>query len=504
MRRYTLTVLILLGFVSLADASPGKPYTGWNATGTLSSGSGTIARDSGSSFPVSATILTDGQTIDSPTFTVSASGTLIVITVATHNFSGNIMVPVALSWIGGDPTGVSAFTLRVDGKTSGGQIGTSIFTATATSPITSKQIRATYNATATQVASAISVDVLTGANSTTFGGTVASNNSDSALVLIRGTITGVSAGSWIFAGCTTESVTPTTVAGTTEIAEAAQTYEWAAIGANTTGTSGDIEVGWSGASANWQSFAALEIKPASAPQLPGWASTGGTGASYRTFNLDSGFPKVTAQTAGNTSSTIATAAFNTTGPSLIVAVAAVGSSSQDAVPISIAGGGLTWTSQVDVPLTGTYANWAGVRIWTASSSSSLSSATVTATFSNTGGHAATLAVYSFTGGTVGNVAGATGTPNSDSARSGNIAITASAGAILLAVTLDGSSAAGLTPYTTGISVATDTSATDEVGGNTVSILNVRSTSMLTAQSYNIGATSNSVYSSVAAIEIKPQ
>jgi hypothetical protein len=105
------------------------------------------------------------------------------------------------------------------------------------------------------------VDALTGA-STTMGNT---NTAlwDSVNTPAQVTVSSITAGSWIYvAGVGENTATFTPVTSTTEHVEALNTGgNWvaAAAGANVTGTSGNILVGWTGNSL-WGTASALEIK----------------------------------------------------------------------------------------------------------------------------------------------------------------------------------------------------------------------------------------------------
>jgi hypothetical protein len=216
-----------------------------------------ISRDTGASFPIIAGQITGPvTTVDTATFNVTAAASLIVVRVALGNYNAaNWWTPTCV-WIGGTPANASAFTSQIDWAMDGaGSYRVAIFTATVSGALTGVSVRAGGTNSAADIdrpAISVAVDALVNASATmgTSGGVGAISTPFSPQVAL----TGVVAGSWIFAAAAGENYVVSTVpdfspvSGTTEDAgndrHNAAANAGTVTGVNTTGTSGSVTAGW--------------------------------------------------------------------------------------------------------------------------------------------------------------------------------------------------------------------------------------------------------------------
>lgn len=232
-----------------------------------------ITRDTGSSFPVTLGF-TDAFMVPatSAAFSTSASVCLIVVCVAWRNNTASAS-PHTVAWNTATPAGASAFTQVKAISAAAGNIASSIWTATTTSPLTNVHVDTSVSVGDSQDCASITIDALTGAQSTI--GASSSATSDAVAINRALTVTGVVAGSWLYVALSSDgAVALTTVASTTTLLETLEVANGmnGDVGVNTSGTSGSISVGWTGTQA-FNAMVAVEIKAISiptyiAPQYP--------------------------------------------------------------------------------------------------------------------------------------------------------------------------------------------------------------------------------------------
>ena len=257
-----------------------------------------IIRDTGASFPLLASATGTVQTVAAAAFTPASANPLIVVTVALENFNGTSFVSNTVSWSGGTPTGASAFTKRIEGISTGTTNCISqVWTATGPNAGVSGTVTSSAGASSTQGAISLMVDALVNAQSTVGVSNSVFHSTSGANSIV---LTGVTAGSWLYVANGDEGAALTPVASTTEVQETIDANSArAAIGANTTKTSGNITVGWTG-NTGYNTVAALEILVTAAANPNGSTSAPKVTATIvtRTVTASSGSttsaPKVTA------------------------------------------------------------------------------------------------------------------------------------------------------------------------------------------------------------------
>ena len=216
-----------------------------------------IARDTGAStFPVTQAIFdTAGTSRNLTAFSTSAATTTLIVYFAWRG-NANVALPYTVTWVGGTPSGATAWTRAIEqGITGTGAnvIGCAVWTASATSALTSVQVNvAKSGADESSNEATFAQDALTGAGtSITNTGQVHSNNGSAVNRAV--TLAGVASGSWLYvsysgddsgANLTAQTNTTTNIENR-QMAAGGQ----AASGANITGTSGSITVGWTGTQA---------------------------------------------------------------------------------------------------------------------------------------------------------------------------------------------------------------------------------------------------------------
>ena len=268
-----------------------------------------ISRDTGASFPILASATGTVQVVTAAAFTPSASGTLVVVTVSGENFVGNNFGGNTVSWSGGTPTGASAFTKRSEIIIGLGNCFAQVWTASGPNSGVSGTVTSTTGSSSTQGAISLMVDALVSASTTMGVQNTASANSV--------TLTGVTAGSWLYVGNGDEGAALSPVANTTEIQEIIDASSArGAVGVNTTKTSGNISVGWgSGGAGNVA--AAQEIKVSAAANPNGSTSAPKVTASIVNRSVSASgaattsVPKVTVSIVNRTVSALGGAATST-------------------------------------------------------------------------------------------------------------------------------------------------------------------------------------------------
>jgi len=235
-------------------APPGVHYKGTVGTGSVAWTPPGIARDTGASYPLMASGLGIPASFNISGVTVSASSSVIVVVLVGSSGNGaHVLWAPTIAWNGGTPEGASTFTLSSSRNTTYSFVN--IWTATTSQSVSAAQINFTFPNAYSDTgwdSYAATVDALTGAS-----GTGVSGNSSSPGSV---TLSGVTAGSWLYAGH--YSFFPGTlsdVSGTTRLIRSLNTNNDAVIGVNTDGTSGSVTVGWT-ASGSGPEAAALEIK----------------------------------------------------------------------------------------------------------------------------------------------------------------------------------------------------------------------------------------------------
>lgn len=220
-----------------------------------------IARDGGSSFPILASNTGAFSSITTGTFSTSNATTNIIVRFAWGNVDGTSDAPFTVAWNGGTPAGASTFTRMVGGNaTANSAENAEIWTANCTSTLSAVSVTVTAASSSTNANAQVAVDAITGYatdQSTALTGSTASASGSSVARNI--TLNSVQNGSWIFWGAFSETGPMSPVANSNENAESVSASpSYAAVGDNTTGTSGSVNVG-EASSAAWSAAAALEV-----------------------------------------------------------------------------------------------------------------------------------------------------------------------------------------------------------------------------------------------------
>jgi hypothetical protein len=214
-----------------------------------------ISRDGGSAFPIKVTANGTVGNVTSGTFSVTNSPALIVVTVARENFTGTNQTPFSIAWTGGTPANASVFTKQKEALAATNNGVAQVWTATTTGSLSSVSVDITATSS-TQASLAVTIDALLGAQ-TTIGVFNTAVNTSSAPNNI--TLTGVTAGSYLYVANYDEGAALSPVGSTNEQQETVDvSTSRSAVGDNTSGTSGNINVGWTGNTA-FNGLAAVEI-----------------------------------------------------------------------------------------------------------------------------------------------------------------------------------------------------------------------------------------------------
>jgi hypothetical protein len=242
-------------------------------------------------------------------------------------------------------------------------------------------------------------------------------------------------------------------------------------------------------------------------------STGGSATSADSGNdtstpappvtLDPGFPKVA--TISGTSGAASTTALSTTfdvpsGGRMVVAVVVWGQWGGAGVwPVTVTGGGLSWTSAAQTVSVVMFPNAVGVGIWTAWVSAATPGVTVTATRSNSVPADAILAVYSLGGAssTIGTTGITNGFPN-DVPLSVSLP-TVAAGSFAVLGLLDGNGMSGIRGKTLATTIYDATLASGS--GNGLAVGHLRAAPTVAAQ-LTVGQDVALQYDVGAAVEIR--
>lgn len=337
-----------------------------------------ISRDTGSSFPIIAGATGTVSSVTTATFSTSAATTLIVVTVGLANNQGDGWAPPTVAWSGGAPAGASTFTRQTEQhNASFSNHGAAIFTAACTSTVTDKAVVVSGLIESVGATISVMVDALVGA-STTMGG-VGGSNWDGVGTAPTASMTSVVSGSWIYVAMGAENgATATPVTDTTESDERNyNTSVYSAVGANTTGTSGSVSVGWSN-SYTYGAVAALEIKQ-------------DTISEFLTANVAQG-----ATLTGTT--TFLSNTFSTTGLKTILIPGAYNSFDTGTSDITLAWTGGTPANATALSKVATGStSYLQTGIWMATTTGDLNNVGVTMTQTGTAGvnDSALLAIYAF-------------------------------------------------------------------------------------------------------------
>jgi hypothetical protein len=225
---------------------------------------------------------------------------------------------------------------------------------------------------------------------------------------------------------------------------------------------------------------------------------------------DTGFPK-SVQCAFSTCSPMSTASFTTGGPNrLMVAVVIASGYTSYSVkpvvfPVTVSGASLSWTQVYsEIFPSGTYANMAGVSIWTAPAVSTLTSQTVSVSWQNATNYAnVLLSVYSLANAqtTIGGSGGVM-----DPSGSNNVAIEAtltvkSKGSYIVGGMLDTQQNTGF--VSDGYLLA-NTTVDNQFNGERNSLGSIHKTTVTSATgSLTVGTARTNTYQVAAAVEIMP-
>jgi hypothetical protein len=239
---------------------------------------GAIARDTGAStFPVTGSrVDTNVATVVSTAFSTSQAVTLIV-GVGYRNNTPSIF-PMTVTWHTSTPSGASSWTKVREDHTPGGEVDAAIFIATASSVLSSVQIDITATATEASNSVAYEIDAITGASTTiTNTGGVTSNGTTVNRFV---SLTGVVSGSWLYVASSADDsgAVYTTQTNTVKAVEtrAGVNGHQSAAGYNSSGTSGSVNVGWTGTQA-WIVLTAIEVPSGGPPpSVPYLFQQGGT------------------------------------------------------------------------------------------------------------------------------------------------------------------------------------------------------------------------------------
>lgn len=212
-----------------------------------------ITRDGGASFPVVAGNTGTIGSVTTASFDVDNPAQLVAV-LGFGNFDGGDRDPYTVSWNGGTPANATAWTKQVEGILAPGTHSASVWTATCSAALTGVSVTAS-GTSGSNTAISLAVDALlnTGGVGNSASRATAGNNSVA--------VTGVSAGSWIYVGgCFEAPGTVSPTGNTTELNEAliGGVSFVSATGADTSGNSGSITVGWGG-TFSFGAIAALEI-----------------------------------------------------------------------------------------------------------------------------------------------------------------------------------------------------------------------------------------------------
>jgi hypothetical protein len=223
MRRVLLALAVVLA-----------PATAWGA----------IARDGGASYPVAASNTGTINTISTGNLTTSTASTLVVCTVGVANGNGAVQSISSVAWASANGSCSSFARQDYHVVYSAGDVyDAGVWTSTCSSTFSGIAVTATAANSAALTSMGISCDALTG----TGGVGQRLDGAWSATLANSVVVPSVTAGSWVYVAAANETISAMTpVANTTEIIDTASSYPVdVGIGVNTTGTSGDITVGWS-------------------------------------------------------------------------------------------------------------------------------------------------------------------------------------------------------------------------------------------------------------------
>jgi hypothetical protein len=220
-----------------------------------------IARDTGSAYPVSASANSGTVTaVTTATISATADTTLIVVSVGMSNANPTNWSPPTVAWASANAS-CTGFTSQVSYTSASSDKNASIWTSVCSGAFSNIAITVTAGGTgSTNAVMVVTVDALKGA-STTVGASNGAAWSGSSTAPTT-TVAGVATGSWIYVAAGAEAgASGTPVADTTEIIDQTNGSgpSFATTGVNTTGTSGNIPVGWSD-STTWGAVAALEVQ----------------------------------------------------------------------------------------------------------------------------------------------------------------------------------------------------------------------------------------------------
>lgn len=210
-----------------------------------------IARDTGAStFPVT-TSGTGGSSVISPSFSTSQACVLVVCVslAAPSNEVGDQTV----AWTSGTPSGATGWTRLgiAEWFNSSISVNTSavtIWTATCSSPLSGASITVTCPSSGVVGSYGVTIDALLNTNG--FGNSASQVAPDPLVFSFDGrvTVSGVSAGSWIYVvlAYAPTSGNPSAVANTSNIVDHYDSFQGDEnlVGLNNAGTTGSIQVGW--------------------------------------------------------------------------------------------------------------------------------------------------------------------------------------------------------------------------------------------------------------------
>lgn len=249
--------IILLALVALPARAQVKPWgKGVVGSGAVQWVPPGLSRDGGAAFPITAGATGTQSGVTTAAFSTSAATTLCVARVGYGTFDGVAVTPIAVAWSGGSGCSTT-WTKQIEGVGNSVYSG-SVWTAACATQVVGRAVAVTGVASRTNTAIDVAVDCLLNASTTM--GVTASMGQCAGSVAQSATMTGVTAGSWLFAATTGEAVPLAPVANMAEEDERDNgTSDAAAVGLNSTGTAGNILVGWSTASV-CGGMGALEIK----------------------------------------------------------------------------------------------------------------------------------------------------------------------------------------------------------------------------------------------------
>lgn len=220
---------------------------------------GTIARDSGSSYPVVASQNTGTvSSVATATMSTSAATTLMVCAVGMANGNPTAWAPPTVAWTSANGSCTSFTSQSSQTHASGSAHHCSVWTSSCTSTFSSIGVTVTPSASSANAVLTVACDALRNA-STSMGVTAGTTWSASRAVSIS--VAGRTANSWVYVSAGTEgasSVAPLTYTDETADASNSTHPTDGSTGVDVTGRSGTFTVGW-GTTAGYGTVCALEI-----------------------------------------------------------------------------------------------------------------------------------------------------------------------------------------------------------------------------------------------------